>query len=186
MPVRKGQHLEGIRTLEDVRMRCYCDSETGCWHWRQSMVDGSPRVCLYIPERGGTRDFRGLRAAVMLQRGEMTMPRHVRVWRNRDVCRSEDCVNPSHARVGTQLQMSRHLAKFKVYRASPLSVAIATERFRKIDAETAAKIRVDPRPAHVVAEEVGLSKGAIHSIRRGATWRVRQGGYSVWTALGVR
>jgi hypothetical protein len=184
MPIEQGRHMGGIRTLEDIRLRCYCDPDTGCWHWRLSFVDRSPRVSLYVPERGGSRDFRGLRGSMIVKLGRMLGPKET-VFRNLDLCRNRDCVNPDHARVGDRKVSGRHHAKHGTYRASPKSIAVATARVSKITAEIAAQIRLDPRPARVVAKEVGLAKSSVHAIRRGDTWRRHLPGYSVFTVLGV-
>jgi hypothetical protein len=185
MPIERGRHLGGIRTLEDIRVRCYCDPDTRCWHWRLSSCDGSPRITLYIPERGGSRDVRGLRGAMIIKLGRMLGPKET-VYRNLDICRSRDCVNPDHGLIGGRKTSARHQAKHGTYRASPKSIAVATARVSKITPEIAAQIRRDPRPAAVVAQEVGLAKSSVHAIRRGDTWRRHLPGYSVFTGLGAR
>jgi len=38
---RKRQ--DGVRTLEDLRIRCVIDTETGCWLWRGAFTISSGR-----------------------------------------------------------------------------------------------------------------------------------------------
>ena len=94
-----GTYLGGIRNLDDLRLRCVVDEDTGCWHWRLSKCDGVPKVHVTHPAlpRPG-HIMRGRRAALLLARGRDLPAGHVAYARL--TCQSADCVNPSHCQSG--------------------------------------------------------------------------------------
>jgi len=48
--------MNGVRTIEDLRLRCVVDEITGCWLWRGAFTQGVGAV--WLPELGKTRTIR--------------------------------------------------------------------------------------------------------------------------------
>lgn len=101
MGQKKGADLGGVRTLDDLMLRCHVDADTGCWHWRgamQTRSNGSsePRVWLADECRTVT-----IRRAAWLLAGKRELRNGETVWCR---CRCENCGNPAHMSAGTKAQ----------------------------------------------------------------------------------
>ena len=114
---RKRQ--DGARTLEDLRMRCVIDAETGCWLWRGAMSRsgrGQPTTRVWIPDEDGSgKIMTGQRAAWILA-GNPLQDGHV-VWRH--FCTRGDCISPHHGAAGTRQQMHAAIAASGRLRGDP-------------------------------------------------------------------
>lgn len=120
---RKRQ--DGVRTLEDLRIRCVIDAETGCWLWRGAMSRGErgqPTTRVWLPPQPGTaaRTMTAPRAAWLLA-GKQLQPGHV-VWRKH--CTRGDCINPHHGAAGTRPQMHAAIVASGRLRGDPRRAAI--------------------------------------------------------------
>jgi hypothetical protein len=152
MPHATGTYLGGIRTLEDLRQRCVIDAETGCWHWRLSFSQGSPRVHLQHPAAAGGRlgvAMRGRRAALLLATGSDLPPGHFAFARA--CCKADDCVNPAHSRSGNRQQHGEWLRKTGKVK-NLLTKSLASDE-----------------PNQALADRLGVSKFVIYQVRNGRT-----------------
>lgn len=183
MPHPTGTHLGGIRTVEDLRLRCRVDEDTGCWHWGLSISQGAPKVHLVTPDTGVYRIMRGRRAALYLQRGHDLRPQ--RYAFARPSCTSIDCVNPEHCRSGSRAQHGAWLRASGRVKDLPTKAAAARrgwdKRGRKITPEQAAEIRISDESAYAIAARLGLSHYAVWSVRAGHTHKPAAPGRDVFT-----
>jgi len=164
-----GTHLGGIRTLEDLRIRCAVDDDTGCWHWRLSKCDGVPKVHVTHPAlpRPG-HIMRGRRAALLLARGRDLPAGHVAYARLQ--CTSKDCVNPAHCQSGDRDAHGVYLAKSGRVKGllskSKASRAMWDKRGRKVTPEVRAHILASEASTYALAKELSLSQFAVWSVRQ--------------------
>lgn len=164
---------KGIRTLDHLRDRCFVDVDTGCWHWRLSFHQGSPRVHAILPS-GEKIILRGRRAGLVLQRGA-DLPAG-QMGYARLICTTADCVNPAHAQSGTREQHGAYMRASG--RAAPsqakLIAATANSRKRacvKLDMEKARAIRSSDKSTRALAREHNVPQSHIQNIKVGRAWR---------------
>lgn len=104
----KGADLGGIRTIEDIRQRCYVDEDTGCWHLRTARGKPLPRdgkrQMLWVYSLGHVTVNR---AVWMLGRPGHELRNGWRVFRK---CSSYDCASPAHMGAGNGKTWGRHMA----------------------------------------------------------------------------
>lgn len=168
-----GIRNDGVRTLEDIRLRCYVDPITDCWHWRMQMDGTCGRVNTVLD--GKRRNTTARRAAVILS--GRAVQAHQAVWRA-VCCESEDCCNPEHASVGSRKQMVKHLAFRGTYR-TPAHAAARLVGLQKIHAAVggvmseskACAILVSPLQDKEAAAEFGVSIRAVQDIRNRRKWK---------------
>jgi hypothetical protein len=181
-----GAYLGGIRTLEDLRGRCFIDSDTQCWHWRLAMSQGSPRVHVRCPD-GKSVVMRGRRAALFLSLGADA---HVGqyAW-NRAHCHSPDCVNPGHAKHGSRKQWGADMRKRGTFTNLPSKVRAAratSAARRKLTDEQAAAVLASTDSIAVTAARFGVSRIVVVGIRNRTTYLPREmAGASVFSWGGV-
>jgi hypothetical protein len=166
-----GAYLGGIRTIEDLRERCFCDPTSNCWHWRLCITQGAPKIHYRRPEDDSRTQSRGRRAALHLARGHDLRRGHVAYG----VCNSFDCVNPGHCRSGTKTQAGAQLIKTGKLKGN-ISVSIASlkrwdKHGRKIDAAMAAEIRGSDESIRKLSDRLGVSTCAVRLCRNGETHR---------------
>lgn len=166
MSLKPGAYLGGIRTLNDIKLRCYVPSANGCWHWRMRIYRGRS-CCVWL--LGGTEYKSTASRAAWILSGRPMEPGWV-VTRNRDVCDSVDCCRPEHHLAGprtavfqghTPEQRTRHR----------IGTTIEARRRAKLNMEAAKQIRLSDAPCRVEAEKWGVAVTTISQIRRGETWR---------------
>ena len=70
MTEKKKRDFGGVNSLERLKLRCYINDLTECWHWRLGKyADG--RACVSINNPGGPSiRMTGRRAAVLLSTGK--------------------------------------------------------------------------------------------------------------------
>ena len=173
MSHKPGTDLGGIRTLEDLRIRCYVSEETGCWHCRMAMCDGAPRLHL-VRLDGKHVTMRGRRAALYLRDGEMLPAGHIAFARAS--CHANDCVNPDHTRSGSKKQWGAEIARRGKWKGLPAKVAAnerTNRRRRALTDEQAERVRKCELPATVLAEEFGVSASLVRGVRTGARYMRR-------------
>jgi hypothetical protein len=164
-----GTYLGGIRTLEDLRIRCAVDDDTGCWHWRLSKCDGVPKVHVTHPAlpRPG-HIMRGRRAALLLARGRDLPAGHVAYARLQ--CTSKDCVNPAHCQSGDRDAHGVYLTKSGRVKGllskAKASRAMWDKRGRKVTPEVRAHILASEASTYALAKELNLSQFAVWSVRQ--------------------
>ena len=187
MPTKTGDYLGGIRTVEDLRIRCVVDAETECWHWRLAMVQGSPKVHFVAPDGSGRRTMCGRRAALYLHRG-IDIPRgHVAFAKL--MCRSADCVNPEHSTSGDRHAHGAWITAAGVHnwpdakaKRSAASRKAWDKRGRKLTAADVQQIRASSESAAKIAGRIGVSQFAVWAARVGNTHRPHLPQASVFTA----
>jgi len=164
-----GTHLGGIRDLDDLRLRCVVDDDTGCWHWRLSKCDGVPKVHVTHPAlpRPG-HIMRGRRAALLLARGRDLPAGHVAYARLS--CTSKDCVNPAHCQSGDRHAHGRYLTQSGKVKGllskRKASRAMWDKRGRKVTPEVRAHILASDATTYALAKELNLSQFAVWSVRK--------------------
>ena len=182
MPHQHGADLGGIRTLEDLRVRCVMDEETGCWHWRMSMSQGRPRVHIMHPVSHEGVNMRGRRAALVLATGQDLPPLHFAFARL--CCTSDDCCNPDHARSGNREAHGEWLRKSGKVKGLPSKMAASRrtwdKRGRKITAAMRQEILHSNESQISLARKFGVSNFVIWQVRQGLTHRKLAAGASVF------
>ncbi len=163
MPHVHGTHLGGLRTVEDLRLRCHC-SEDGCWHFRKAngkpMTDTGGRMNVWLFGVGSTT---ATRAAWALKMGELPPPDRV-VYRK---CDSRDCVNPDHLRLGDRGKVVKLHAKRGVF-ATPQRRENARRAGRvnaKVTLELRAWLCESPQSGSAAAHALGITQGRANAIR---------------------
>lgn len=173
MSHQPGADCGGIRSLEDLQLRCYVNPDTGCWHWRNAfrVTTGGKRVpATYLPALKGT--VSAMRAAVLLSRGfDSLKPEHC-VWAD---CLRRDCCNPSHMRIGSRGQMAAHMIKHGAgrtkasYIAGSIKIARGRSRFTLKQIE---EMRASGMKAKELADRYGMSISHACRILNGEQWKV--------------
>ncbi len=166
MSHQPGADLGGVRTLEDVRLRCHVHAETGCWHWRLHIAKGRTQ-CVW--KTGGTQ-YKGTAArAAWILAGRRLEPGWV-VSRNRKLCESDDCCNPQHHRAGPRPEVLPQLSPTQRMRHK-LGVTRASRQRSKLSMEVAMQIRLSTDRSADVSRTRGIAPSTVTQIRRGETWK---------------
>lgn len=101
----KGRRLDGIVTLDDLRMRCFVDEETGCWHLRgangERLRPGKRHV---VWSHTHMQRLTSTQAGWLLSRPGREIPPGRLVHRT---CDSFDCCAPAHLRCATKAQFGK-------------------------------------------------------------------------------
>lgn len=179
---------DGIKTIEDVKGRCYVDDFTGCWHWRGSMKindkgRGTPQMHIYDSVARRSATVSGPLAVLELT-GRRT-PQTQRGWRT---CLCDDCLNPAHIMGGTHKEWGAWLREQRCWQNSPARLAAGREWARarsRLSAKEIAQAK-ECRTGKEAAELLGISESHASKIRTGKIWANRPArGASVFT-LGAR
>jgi hypothetical protein len=163
---KPGAYLGGIRTVEDIRLRCYVDPRSDCWRWRLSSSRG--RSCCVWSVDGIDHRGTAARAAWALS-GFRLEPGWV-VSRNRSICDSPDCCNPAHHRAGPKGEVLPELTP-EQREAHRVGVMRESRRRSKLSLWAAWMIRQSDATCHAEAAKWGVGPSTISQIRRGETWR---------------
>lgn len=166
MAHKQGTHLGGIRTLEDVRLRCYVDPGTECWRWRLHSSRGRS-CCVWVLD-GIEHKSTASRAAWVLS-GLWLEPGWV-VSRNRSICNSPDCCNPAHHQAGPKEMVLPKLTP-EQRAAHTAGVTRESRRRSKLSMWAAWMIRESDATCAAESAKWGVGPSTISQIRRGETWR---------------
>ena len=162
----------GVHALEDIRLRCWCDPDTGCWRWKLCVGEhGAARVYINHPD-GRREHMNGRRAAKYLQTGQ-PIPTGMVVFAA-DMCKTTDCVNPAHSVVGTKAEWGEWLSRSGILRRRPSKIAaavVAGAARRKLTDEQCDIVRSTDRPVPELAAEWGVACNTLYAIRRGVQRR---------------
>lgn len=136
------------------RLRANIDvgGKDDCWPWKKFTHRGYGRVTSYDRETGKWKTERAHRLVYLHEVGPI--PDGLVVMHS---CDNPKCCNPNHLTLGTQ---ARNL----------IDMAEKGRAGRKIDAETARKIRDDKRSSRAAAAAFGVSPSLVKQIRSGAIW----------------
>ena len=163
MSIRPGTHIGGIRTLDDLRDRCYVDDSTGCWHWRLAFTKENPQVWIQ------DRTVLGQRAALILA-GKLA-PNARRCWAT---CGNRDCVNPKHCRSGSYADWGAWVKATGNWRGNPATRAANVRNGQersKLTAEQVAEILRSDETHTALGRRLGVHHSTISNVRRGVSWR---------------
>lgn len=102
-----GTYLGGIRDLDTLKGRCWCDPDTKCWHFRTArgrpMAKDGKRQVVWIKGRGVVTVTR---VAWEFAHGR-PVPDGMVAYRT---CTSYDCANPKHISAGPPVALGALLA----------------------------------------------------------------------------
>jgi hypothetical protein len=175
-----GDDLGGIRTIEDLRLRCWINPDTECWEFRGGKAE--PRVWLAALRITTTLP----RAAFLLAGKEARAGKYV-VWRA--VGCSEDCANPDHMRAGSRVQRFGQLSRAGRFSNNPARPLINRANViksgrTKLNMELVQYIRSSPKTGRALSKELGVSESVISRARLGQTWKLSTPAASVfaWAA----
>lgn len=169
MPHAKGAYLGGIRAIEDLRLRCYVDPDTGCWHCRMYKDKaGVPNVRIVTPDTGEELKMSVRRAALYLVSGKPLPKGHLAYAKAN--CDSIDCGNPDHARSGTKKQWGRALSLKGTQKGLPRKIAAARKQAETKRLLTPQQVREIRR-----SDETDLSLSRRYGASRFVIWAVRHG-----------
>ena len=166
----KGTDLGGIRSIEDLRLRCRMDPDTGCWNWGLSTCEGHPRV--WVVAADGTRwKSTGAAASFFLREGRKPVRGKI-AYRS---CCNNLCVNPEHVVEGTRADHGALCASRGVWKNKPNRIAANRRNIRgalaKLTIDQAREIRSSLCTDAALAKVYGIARSQINAIRRGKAWR---------------
>jgi hypothetical protein len=108
-----GTYLGGIRDLDSLKGRCWCDPDTKCWHFRTArgrpMKPDGKRQAVWITGRGA---MPVTRVAWEFAHGR-SVPKGQVAYRT---CTSFDCCNPRHIAAGPRAAMGAVIAAHGRYK----------------------------------------------------------------------
>lgn len=151
--------MSGIRTIDDLRDRCFVDDITGCWHWRGATTCGKyPASWLPAIARRVTLGH----VICFLRTGQL--PDKGTFWHC--TCETKSCANPEHRMAGTR---SEQMKAAKIVKSPLVRARMAqVQRDRSVLTDQGvAAIRSSGEPLRVVAERYGISMSHASGIRRG-------------------
>lgn len=168
MSHKPGTHLDGVRDLESLRMRCVCKPADGgdCWHFRT----GRGRV----PQKGRTmrvwstlhQTSMSVRKLTMLMAGRGVRSDECVV----DTCGCADCVNPAHLLVVSRtkaVQQAKSAGKFRTARKSIANKVAGLKRSR-VSLEMRAALLASPLSAVAAGRLHGISASWVSVLRKRA------------------
>lgn len=148
----------GVRSIEDIRLRCWIDDVTKCWHWKLA-PSGNGAPSLWVPDLR-KRTTLGV-AICFLTTGKPPKPGEV--WH--PTCSTPNCANPGHRKRGNRSSQML-AAKLQLTPEQRARYAVAGNERSRIPAESAAAIRADDRTLAEIAAEHGVHLSHISRIRR--------------------
>lgn len=155
-----GQKLGPVVGLDGLRLRCRECEDTGCWLWQGgSNADGDGR--LYV-----NRMSVSVSKAAAILSGRIPPPGHVAF----NTCRTHDCGNPEHVRVGTVKQKGQFLASLGSMRGPRRSAGLQRSwdtRGRSLSPDQVREIQESSEPLRVFVEKFAVSTSTASLARRG-------------------
>ena len=156
-----------MRTLEDVRDRCFIDDE-GHWHWRGAMSAGVPRV--YAPDHtnqdGEMSSQAGRRAVYHIIEGK-AIPPSMRVY---GTCEHDDCLNPECARMGPMSDLGKLIRKKGWLKGNARTILNARKVGRArslLTPELITEIMESEETGLAIAARLSLSNSTVSKVRTG-------------------
>ena len=160
----------GVRSLEDIRLRCKVDDITGCWLWSLCVgTGGTPKVGIPAGVLRETEHVMSTAKAAWLLSGRKLEAGQV-VWRAH--CGDHRCVNPDHCKALTRREMrnacgesNREKGSIKraaVNRATAVSNAVKPD----IVAEVEKRLKQGKKQREIAAE-LTVSRDTVHRISSG-------------------
>lgn len=157
-----GTHLGGVRTLEDLRLRCVCRASSDCWEYRSArgrQSDRSKTAKVWLHGIGAKADTI---AAWWLAGRER--PEGMRIGRT---CDTRSCVNPDHLAAMTQKQIVARAIRIGSFESESRKRAIASMHYArtKVPAWAHEMVRDKSKTAREWAAHWGCSPSTINAIR---------------------
>lgn len=160
-PPARRTRQDGIRTIEDLKLRCRIDDITGCWVWGGAYHSGSARV--WLPGLGPmSMGF----ALQYVRHGTRPTTKRQLI----PMCGNTSCGNLAHRRWGSRSELFKllrpelsieHRARIRAGKRACSTV---------MTAEKAQEIRASLEPSKVIAEREGIHFTHVCRIRRGEAW----------------
>lgn len=172
---KPGSNIGGIRTLEDLRQRCWIDPATDCWHLRTARGrKPSSQRALKVWFHPNGESMHARRLALILSEGKEVVPGHVVTAK----CDSFDCINPGHLLVMTKAEeVAMHIAKgcFSTARKRAANILSGARRSRTAP-EIWQWIYESPQNSKEVADILGLTHS--HVCLKRKAFRGRMGSFA--------
>lgn len=170
----------GIRSLEDLRIRCVIDDVTECWIY-PTVEAVDPRARVWLPpdvvneEKGRTLT---IRKAAWILAGKKLPKGHL-VYGH--VCVRLDCANPEHSRAASRANMGAAQAKSGRMKGDPARAITNRRNFLKqaLPMERIAEVKAllsQGLQNKQVAERLDLHPTTVSRIRKGTHVRMRSVG----------
>lgn len=158
---KKGDHFNGVRTVDDIRRRCRVTEE--CWHWLKATTKkGVPKLWFSPLDRETTI------GPVLYFMRHGKAPQKGRIYST--FCGSLDCANPDHYRLETlSSACKRHKRKNPLVHRQRGTLA-RRARSTKMNEEKAAEIRASSESLESLAKAYGISYGHAWRIKTGKHW----------------
>lgn len=147
---------DGIRTIEDIRLRCKIDEDIGCWIWAGANSNGLP--CTWFPP---LRKTTSLGVAICYIRTGKPPPRGT-CWHS--VCGNKACVNPKHRKAGNR---SSQMLAAGLKRCALVRAKISRGK-RVLTDQQISEIRASHgQPLKELAVRFGITPNYVSEIRSG-------------------
>lgn len=173
----RNKRSDGVRTVEDIRLRCYVDRCTGCWLWRGAMSISTTRKIkpvsrVWLPDgiKGdGKPCITTASKAAWILSGRPLRDGQA-VWR--DHCGRFDCVNPEHGKAGTRTEMHAAIAASGRLKGDPLRALVNSKNRQKMVASVdrvreAEALFAEGKLQKEVCEALRMSSATAQRIRTG-------------------
>jgi hypothetical protein len=161
-----GKRTDAIRTVEDVRQRCYVDPD-GCWHWRGGMRNAYRTPSAKI---GGKPV--SVRRWVVLQ--SRSLADDVKIVPK---CGNSDCVAPGCARPKRPVEFAKwlmdeghiHTPAHKLAHKEGTRKGPNVKLTPRMAAEIARLVRAGGDRGSIAAQ-FGITRSHVNNIARGDNW----------------
>ncbi len=156
-------------TLEEIRLRCFVDAETGCWIWRGAKHGTNGQPIIYIRPRCRW----GRRVVFNLSKGQ-PIDQPLRKGRYTTLtCQQTGCLNPEHIRLTTK---SAYMRKVQISPTRRIRQIVAQRKRadRKLDMAKARQIRAwasENVPSTEIARRMGVSRMTVRNVVNHKYWR---------------
>ena len=178
MPHQHGTKLDGLDSVEAMRLRCVCDRHTGCWHLRTARGKPIPRGGRQIVFIHGGGTATSTRAMWAFHTGKPA-PEDKIVARK---CDSHDCVNPEHLTLTTRQALVKRQVKRGDF-STPQHIhnaQRAAEARRVLTSELRVWILESTQSGKAVAAALGVSQSRVNLLRQEARKRLPVAASSVF------
>ena len=171
-------------TTDQIRMRCWCDPQSKCWHYRtadgRKMPQDGKRQAIWIGGRG----------AVPITRASWEAQHQKPVpegWIAFRTCDSYDCANPKHIKAGPRKAHGAMLAESGRFKGKPTRLIANrrnASRRQALPPEQRAWIVESPQTHAAIAHALGCSECLVRRVRKQARQRLVLNASSIF-AIGL-
>ncbi len=156
----------GIRTIEDLKQRCWIDDDTGCWHWRGATNGRVPSTWFPAVKRVSSLPY------VICHLTTGSPPRKGQVWHCR--CETPFCANPDHRKPGTRSSQMKalKLSRPPLVRAQIAATKRAANRSR-LTQEEKSSVYGSVETLASICSRLGISQTYASNLRAGKKRGVR-------------